>query len=398
MPRHLGLFVAVLVAVALALPAAAAVPGATSGATATAQAAETTTLLVRVAPGADRAAIHASVGAQILNRIRGIGVDVVAVPTAKVAAILDSYAAKSEIVYAERNRLVSTAATPNDPNFDAQYGLRRINAPAGWSEYGNLWQRQGGARIAIVDTGIDMAHLELGPKVVYCRSFLTGTGTSTPGCQDSQVHGTHVAGIAAAIANNGLGIAGVAFDAPIMSLQVLNSSGYGFTADVAAAIIDAARNGAKVANYSLSSPQGSRTERAAVEFAAGRGVVQVGAAGNTGKRGVQYPARLPQVIAVSATNARDQLAGFSTYGDEVDVAAPGANILSTIPGTVLLGRLSGTSMASPHVAGLAALLRAEGYGKRRTRELILEAATDLGPAGRDDKYGFGRINVARSLP
>ena len=397
MPRHLALFVAVLVAVALSVPATAAVPSAPSSAK-TAQAAGTTTLLVRVSPDADAAAVHASVGAQVLNRIRGIGVDVVSVPTAQVAAVLDSYAAMPEVVYAERNRLVSTDATPNDPEFDQQYGLRKINAPAGWSEYGNLWREQGGARIAIVDTGIDMAHLELGSKVVYCRSFLTGTGTSTPGCQDSQVHGTHVAGIAAAIANNGRGIAGVAFDAPIMSLQVLNASGYGFTSDVAAAIVDAARNGAKVANYSLASPVSSRTERAAVKFAAERGVVQVGAAGNTYGRGVQYPAKLPQVIAVSATNRRDQLADYSTYGDEVDVAAPGSNILSTIPGTVLYGRLSGTSMASPHVAGLAALLRAEGYSKRRTRELILEGATDLGREGRDDRFGFGRINVARSLP
>jgi thermitase len=399
MPRPLALFLAVLVTVAIAVPATAASTAAPRRApTATANAENTSTLLVKVAKGADAAAVHAAAGAELLHRIRGIRVDVVAVPSRQVASTLAKYSSMGDVVYAEPNRLVSTDATPNDPNVGEQYGLRKINAGAGWSDYGHLWRQTGGARIAIIDTGIDMTHMELGSKVVYCRSFLTGTGTGTPGCQDSQVHGTHVAGIAAAIANNDMGIAGVAFDAPIMSLQVLNSSGYGFTSDVAAAIVDAARNGAKVANYSLSAPDSSRAEQDAVEFASEHGVVQVAAAGNTGARGVQYPAKLRQVIAVSATNRRNELASYSTVGDEVEVAAPGSNILSTVPGTLLLAEMSGTSMASPHVAGLAALLRAEGYGRARTREIIRETATDLGPAGRDEKFGYGLINVARAIP
>ncbi|MPZ71732.1 MAG: S8 family serine peptidase [Nitriliruptorales bacterium] len=308
------------------------------------------------------------------------------------------YRSLRDVAYVEPNRRVQVSATPNDTYVGDQYALSRIRARRGWSEYGRLWRRQGGAAIAIIDSGIDVFHPELGGKLFDCRSFMTGTGLAAPGCQDSQFHGTHVAGIAAGIANNRTGIAGVAFDAPIMVLQAINSSGYGFTADVAAAMVYAAKNRAKVASYSFSSPESSRAERDAVAYAASRGVVQVGATGNSGARGVQYPAGLSQVIAVGATNRRHKRAAFSTYGPQVEVVAPGKGILSTLPGAAVYGELSGTSMAAPHVAGLAALLRAKGYGAPRTRRLIRRGANDLGSAGRDAKYGYGRINVARTLP
>lgn len=403
MPRALSLFVAAVLAVALAIPAAAAaldLPEVSAGAVATAaaqDAGEESSLLVRVRPGADAAALHRQAGGRFLHRIDGIDVDVVAVPSSSVAAAVTTYRAMPDVVYAEPNRRVRISASPNDEFVREQYALSRIGARRGWSRYGNLWRRTGGARIAIIDSGIDTFHPELAPKITHCRSFLTGTGSSVAACQDSHVHGTHVAGIAAATANNRVGIAGVAFDAEIMALQVINSSGYGFTADVAAAIVYAGRNRAKVANYSFSAPTSSRAERDAVAYAASRGVVQVGAAGNTGARGVEYPAALGQVIAVSGTNSSDKLASYSTYGRQVEVAAPGTAILSTLPGNVLYGYLDGTSMAAPHVTGLAALLREKGYSKRRTRKLIRERASDLGPSGRDEQYGFGRIHVAASL-
>jgi subtilisin family serine protease len=188
-----------------------------------------------------------------------------------------------------------------------------------------------------------------------------------------------------------------------MALQAFNSGGVALTADIAAAITYAARNGAKAANYSFSAAGGSDTERRAVAYAARRGVVQVAAAGNTGEepnandRNVGYPARLDKVIAVSATDRSDGLASYSSRGPAVDVAAPGSAILSTIPGQALYLRLDGTSMAAPHVAGLAALLRSQGFGAGATRDRIQNGAEDLGPAGQDPKFGHGRINMRRSL-
>ena len=338
----IALLLTAALATALALPAA----GSTDGSTAPADAAEGATILVRVR-NADRDAVHAATGYTVANRIR---------------------------------------------------------ARAGWSDYGHLWRKTGGARLAIIDSGIDRLHPEFSGRVSHCRSWMTGIGVGAPICQDSQVHGTHVAGIAAATANNRHGIAGIAFDSRIMALQAFNSSGNALTADVAAAMVYAARNGAKAANYSFSATEPSRTERAAVRFAHNRGVVQVAAAGNDGDaedpkdRGVQYPARYDEVLAVSATNARDTLAAYSSRGPQLDVAAPGTAIISTIPGTLLYARLDGTSMAAPHVAGLAALLRADGFGAAETRRRIRDGADDLGRAGHDSKYGHGRINLARSIP
>lgn len=407
MRRIPALAIAALTALVLAVPASAAPNAAlTSTADATTEPADQfdpTTVLVSVARE-DRDAVHAAAGFEVVNRLRGIGVDVVRVPEGAVLDAVDVYRAMPEVRFAEPNWVVSLSATPNDYFVREQYALRRIKAFGGWSDYGHLWRRTGGSKLAIVDSGIDMLHREFAGRVSHCRRWLTGIGLGASGCQDSMFHGTHVAGIAAATTNNrrggtldGGGIAGIAFDSRIMALQAFNTSGKALIADIAAAIMYAARNGAHVANYSFSADRGSSTERQAIEYAARRGVVQVAAAGNTGRRGVGYPAAYRQVIAVSATNQSDRLAKFSTWGPQVDVAAPGADILSTIPGTLLYARLSGTSMAAPHVAGLAALLREQGFGPGRTRDRIQNRATDLGPNGNDPYYGHGRINMRASL-
>ena len=400
MRRTIALAAAALAALALSAPATAATAPAPAPVPAAAEqvlAYDPTTVLVGVG-AAERDAVHKAAGYRVLNRIGGIGVDVVRVPRNAVLEAVDVYRALPGVRFAEPNRVVTLTARPNDEFVGDQYALDRISMFGGWSDYGRLWQRSGGARLAIVDSGIDMFHPEFAGRVSHCRNWLSGTGMGANGCQDSMFHGTHVAGIAAATANNDRqGIAGVAFNSPIMALQAFNSSGKALIADIAAAMVYAARNGAKVSNYSFSAETGTATERRAVEYAASRGVVQVAAAGNTGYKGVQYPAAYKQVIAVSATNGKDSLASFSTYGKDVEVAAPGAQILSTIPGTLLYARLDGTSMAAPHVAGLAALLRDQGFGPSRTRERIRNGATDLGPDGRDQKFGYGRIDARASL-
>ena len=396
MRSFLALILAAAVAAALAVPAGAAPAGAApAGAASTPAAEATTTILVGVG-AAQRDAVHEAAGYPVLNRIPGIGVDVVRVPKAAVPTALAAFKALPGVRFAERNRVVRLSATPNDPLVRDQYALERIRARGGWSDYGHLWNVRSGARLAIVDSGIDMTLPEFAGKVSHCRRWLAGIGVGAEGCQDSMFHGTHVAGIAAARANNEEGIAGVAFDAPIMALQAFNSTGNALTADIAAAIVYAANHGARVANYSFSADAPAEAEREAVAYARRKGVVQVAAAGNTGEGAVQYPAAYPQVIAVSATNAGDGLAGFSSYGPQTEVAAPGAAVLSTFPGG-LYAELDGTSMAAPHVAGLAALLREQGYGPQGTRERIRNSADDLGPAGRDIRFGYGRINMLRAL-
>ena len=387
MRSFLALMLAAAVAASLAIPAGAApVPTAVEA---------STTLLVGV-PVAHRESVHDAAGFPVLNRIRGIGVDVVEVPRDTAPAALAVFRALPGVRFAERNRVVRLTATPNDPYVRDQYALDRIRARGGWEDYGRLWNAAGGARLAVVDSGIDMTLPEFAGKVSHCRRWLTGVGIGADGCQDTMFHGTHVAGIAAARANNNEGIAGVAFDSPIMALQAFNSTGTALTADIAAAIVYAANNGARVANYSFSAEGPSQTEREAVRYARSKGVVQVGAAGNTGEGAIGYPARYPQVIAVSATNSGDRLASFSSYGPGTEIAAPGAAILSTFPGGLYV-ELDGTSMAAPHVAGLAALLREQGYGPQGTRERIRNTADDLGAAGRDTRYGYGRINMLRAV-
>ena len=356
-----------------------------------------TTLLVKVAAGHDPQRIHRRAGFAVLNRIRPLGIDVVRVPEGGIVAALRRYGEMPAVDYAEPNYILRLAAMPNDDMAPDQYALRSIRAPRAWQRYGRPWRARGGARIAIIDSGIDRLHPEFAGRITHCRSGLAGIGAAVPGCQDVQVHGTHVTGIAAAAANNSIGIAGVAFDAEIMALQAFNTSGQALNADVLAAMVYAAQNGADVANYSFGGRTDSQAQRDAVRLAARRGIVQVAAAGNTGTAGVDFPARLGRVIAVAATDDNDARAGFSSFGRTVELAAPGDLVLSTVPGSVLYMRMSGTSMAAPHVAGLAALLRAKGYTPAQTRRRLRTSARDLGPEGRDREFGYGLVNAARSL-
>ncbi len=217
---------------------------------------------------------------------------------------------------------------------------------------------------------------------------------------DDYGHGTHVAGIAAARINNGIGIAGMAGGATIMPVKVFfpPPNVLGTYEDLIRAIIYATDNGARVINMSLGATSYSRGEEAAVDYAWNHGVVVVAAAGNTGRNTYHYPAAHRNAIAVAATDAYDNRAGFSTYGDFVDVAAPGVNVLSTLMSGGY-GGMSGTSMATPHVAGLAALLFSLNpqLTNAQVRELIEQNVDDLGAAGWDPYFGNGRINARKAL-
>ena len=215
-------------------------------------------------------------------------------------------------------------------------------------------------------------------------------------CVDDNGHGTHVAGTAAAIANNGRGVAGVAFNSPLAICKALDRSGAGAVAGIANCVGYLAANGAKVISMSLGTTADSATLRNAITAASGSALV-LAAAGNTGNSAPNYPAFYPEVVSVAATDNRDQRAPFSTFNADVEVAAPGVNILSTWNNGAY-NVISGTSMATPHAAGVAAVI-AGRYASQTPafwRGKLTGAVDDLAAAGRDPQTGFGRVNLQQA--
>lgn len=226
--------------------------------------------------------------------------------------------------------------------------MARVGAPEAWSR--TLGE---GVKVAVLDTGIDSHHPDLEDNV---RGVYNAKSPGAPG-KDDNGHGTHVAGIIAA-AKNGLGVVGVAPAAEIYGVKIFNRWGNGHLSDIIAGLNWAYENGIRVVNMSFGTSQPSRALEEAVDRCLGAGMVLVAAAGNQEKdNSVLYSARYPGVIAVSAIDREGKLASFSSRGPEVTLAAPGVDILSTIPGN-RYGTKSGTSMACPHVTGIVALLLA----------------------------------------
>jgi subtilisin family serine protease len=290
---------------------------------------------------------------------------------------------------------------PDDPRFDELYGMAAIGAPAAWRAAGlGAFPGVGGVPVGIVDTGIDATHEDLAGKVAACGAAADGRVREGE-CADENGHGTHVAGTIGALANNGIGVAGIAFSSPLIVCRALGGEdGSGTTADVAACVRWVHQRGAKVISMSLGGPA-SQTLAAAARTAWARGgrggSLLVAAAGNDGDGSIEYPAGLEEVISVAAVGRSDTLADFSNHNADVEIAAPGVDILSTKLGGGYI-RHSGTSMATPHVAGAAALLW--GRHPRSTaaniRERLDEAVLDLGGAGRDDGFGLGRLDLAKA--
>jgi subtilisin len=271
------------------------------------------------------------------------------------------------------------------------YGIETTQADAAVDEGAT----GAGTTIAIVDTGIDVNHEDLSENLVggYAASGASCGTDCDAEWDDDQGHGTHVAGTAAAPANN-TGVVGVAPEADLLGVKVLGPSGGSF-ADVAEGIEWSANNGADVINLSLGGPQSDAVSDA-VEFAANNGVVVVSAAGNAGPCSdcVNAPANNPDAVAVSATTESDTLASFSSTGPEVELAAPGAAVNSTYPDDQYQ-ELSGTSMASPHVAGAAAAVLSTGTAPSDVVPALKDGAEDIGLS--DNEQGDGRLNVLNAI-
>ncbi|WP_276282103.1 S8 family peptidase [Halorussus caseinilyticus] len=252
-----------------------------------------------------------------------------------------------------------------------------------------------GADIAIIDTGIDGDHPDLQANVGSGKAFVKCRGK---GCNynwsDDNDHGTHCAGIADAV-DNSRGVVGVSTDATLHAVKVLDNSGSGTLSDVAAGIEYVANQGWDVGSMSLGASSGGQTLKSACTYAYNNGVFLVGAAGNSGPCTdcVGYPAAYSEVMAVSSTDSSDNLSGFSSTGPQVEIAAPGSSIYSTVVGGY--DTFSGTSMATPHVAGAGGQLMANGASNTKARDTIKSSAENIGLA--DNESGAGLLDVAAAL-
>jgi subtilisin family serine protease len=340
----------------------------------------------------------------------------------KPEAVAERLNKLDEVEWAEPVRYREASLIPNDPMFGQQWGLTRIGCP-------DAWDRTTGSpsvTVAVIDTGVDLNHPELAPLIVAGQDLVDWRPGDIPkqgwvfegdfvgvdaDPQDEVGHGTHVAGTIACVSNTGAGVTGVTWNARLMPVRVLariretatgRVSGTGSSANIAAGIRWAADHGAQIINMSLGGYGDARVEREAIAYAIARGVVVVAAMGNDNTNKPSYPAAYPDVIAVAATDSVDHRASFSNTGSWIDVSAPGVGILSTYWDNTYKS-LDGTSMASPHVAGVAALIMsvAPNTSAAQVATILRSTAKPLRDAPSDpvpnDRYGHGLLQAAAAV-
>ena len=289
----------------------------------------------------------------------------------------------------------SAAATPNDPAFgyDQDY-LKTVRVPTAWDRSkGSLTQV-----VAVIDTGVNGKHPDLVGRTVAGYNAIRNVGIAAGAASDDNGHGSMVSGIIAAATNNGVGISGVAWNAKIMPVKVLDGTGNGTDSDVAEGVNWAVSHGAKILNLSLGGDGDNPALHDAVKNAVAKGAVVIVAAGNWGDDVPQYPAAYPEAIAVGATDSTGALTDFSSYGPWIDVAAPGWGILSTrLADTYYFG--DGTSFSAPIVAGVATLIRTQSPTLTPAQVLsrLRSTARDAGPRGIDPYYGAGVVDATNAL-
>ena len=358
-------------------------------------------VLVKFQPGVDAGAVLRSVGGTQIGTVYDSDVAIVRAPAVSAEALSSVLDANPGVDYAEPDAILKLlVSNPNDPSFGAQYAMQKIQAVGGWTSYPGAYTSSGGPTIAMIDTGIDTTHADLAAKIDTANSTCFGTLTLCflNGYEDDNGHGSHTSGTAAALTNNGIGVAGVAINAKVMAIKVCDLIGSCNLSAVASGINWARTHGAKVVSMSIGGTGGSTTLQTAVQQAWNAGMVLVASAGNDGNATLNFPAAYPQVISVAATDSNDARASFSNANADVEVAAPGVNVLSTYTGGGYT-ELSGTSMSAPHVSGLAALLFGQnpGWTNQQVRDRMNACSDDLGAPGRDPNFGFGRINLTRAL-
>lgn len=307
------------------------------------------------------------------------------VPAQALDALQRRLERRPEVKFVEKNFVLEPAFSPTDPQFLAQWHLPQIQAPDAWDTTQGI-----GAVIAILDSGIDATHPDFAGKLVAGYNTYSNNSTTS----DQYGHGTEVAGAAGALTDNGVGIAGVAGAAPIMPVRVTDSTGRATSASLANGIVWAADHGARIVNLSFSGVAGNTTIRTAAEYAVNHGTLVVAAAGNCGC--VDSTPDNPFILSVSATDENDGVASFSSTGPFVDLSAPGSNILTT-ERFGLYGAVSGTSLSSPIVAGVAGLMVAANPALTPALVTQLLEETAVGSGSYDPSFGYGRINASAAV-
>jgi subtilisin family serine protease len=312
----------------------------------------------------------------------------------------------------EVDQRVQATLTPNDTYWAQQWGPSKTRVSAAW----DATTGRESIVIAVLDTGIDLDHSDLAGQVWMNPGEVPENGLDDDengqvddiygwrfgqdqddDIADDHGHGTHVSGIIAARGNNQTGIAGMAWGCRIMVVKVLDYKGDGYYSDVANGLVYATDNGARIANLSLGGDEPSQVIKDAVDYARAHGTLVVAAAGNT-RSEVLYPAAYEGALAIAASDQNDRRAPYSNHGPEVDLAAPGSSIYSTCVGNSYCYK-SGTSMAAPHVSGLAALIWSvyPDHTAAQVTERLQETAQDIESPGWDEYTGWGRIDAQNAL-
>lgn len=333
--------------------------------------------------------IIAALGARNADEIPGIGVHILELPSqASENAFVQAFQSRPEVEFAELDRVLSPATvTPNDPWYaNTEWHLRTINGPIAW----DTTTGSSNIVIAILDTGVNSSHPDLALNMVSGWNIYNNNSDTS----DITGHGTLVAGTAAAVSNNGIGVASVAWNCRLMPIRISDASGYATYSAMASGLTWAADHGARVANLSFDNVDG-QTVTASARYFQQKGGVVITASGNSGA--VATSADNASLINVSGTDINDSLYSWSNRGNNIDLAAPGYVYTTNRSGGYT--NAAGTSVSAPIVAGVAALVLSvnPGLTAAQVSDILKQSADDLGTPGWDSNYGWGRVNAARAV-